>query len=174
MDFSEYFEVIDHYLYSHNRVSELLKDKNINNMDEILKFAFESQKGNSLLIVTFFAQKIVEEEGFIEKLEKNYGIYFEVENFIKDLNEKLEEIKSISELYRYIESDFGKNKTDLELVIEAYNRAKEKGYIRNIESRNRNQRGKNRGRSGSRKRKERSRSYSKERRDRSRNSSRYH
>ena len=110
----------------------------------------------------------MEEEGFLEKLEKNYGIYLGVDSFIHDMNQKLDEIQKYSDLYRYIESDFGKNKTDLELIIEAYERAKKKGYIRETKSKI-NKRYKSK--SQKRKRKYSSRSSSKERRDRSRSHS---
>ena len=104
--------------------------KNIKNKDEIIKYAYETQRGNSLLLITFFAQKKIEEKGFMEELEKNYGIYLDVDNFIIEMNKKLEEIKTYKDLYAYIGSDFGKDKTDMKLIIEAYDKAKEKGYIK--------------------------------------------
>ena len=168
LNFSDYFDVfLKNDLYDNYRVEELLKDNNISNIDEILKYGFKSSRGNSLLIITFFAQKIVEEEGFLEKLEKNFGIYLGVDSFIHDMNQKLDEIQKYSELYRYIESDFGKNKTDLELIIEAYERAKKKGYIRETKIKKYK---KYKSKSNTRKRKYSS--SSKERRDRSRNNSR--
>ena len=172
LNFSDYFDVLGNALYDNHRIEVLLKDKNITNMDEILKYAYESPRGNSLLIITFFAQKIVDEEGFLERLEKNYGIYLGVEGFIHDMNQKLDEIKKFSDLYRYIESDFGKNKTDLELIIEAYARAKEKGYIHERRDIKKMRSKDNRSRSNSRKRRNKSRSNSKEKRERSRSHSR--
>ena len=129
LSFSEYFDLVNDELYDNFKVSEILKNENIKNKEEILKYAYESQKGNRLLIITFFAQKKIEEKGFLEELEKNYGIYLDVDDFIKDMNKKIEEIKSIKELNEYIGSDFGKDKTEMELIIEAYDRAKSKGYI---------------------------------------------
>ena len=130
LNFSDYFGELDDDLYDNYKVSEILKDENIKNKEEILKYAYETQRGNSLLLITFFAQKKIEEKGFMEELEKNYGIYLDVDNFIIDMNKKLEEIKSYKDLYAYIGSDFGKDKTDMELIIEAYDKAKEKGYIK--------------------------------------------
>ena len=135
LHFSEYFslgedfEIVDD-LYDNFKVNELLKDENIKNMDEILEYAFKSQKGNSLLIITFFAQKKIEEKGFMEELEKNYGIYLEVDKFIEEMNNKLKEIKSFQEMFKYIGSEFGSDKNDLEILIEGYERAKQKNYIR--------------------------------------------
>jgi ubiquitin-conjugating enzyme E2 A len=97
--------------------------------DEFLNNAYKSQKGNSLLVITFFAQKKIEEKGFMEKLEKNYGIYLEVDNFIKEMKQKLEEIKSYKQLFEYIGSEFGKDQSDIKLIKNAYFKAQKKGYI---------------------------------------------
>jgi len=56
-------------------------DENITN--EFLKYAFDSQIGNKLLLITYIAKKTIEENGFMEQLEKNYGVYLDVDNFIK-------------------------------------------------------------------------------------------
>ena len=129
LNFSDYFWDLDNDLYKNFKVSELLKDENIKNKDEIIENVFKSQRGNKLLIITFFAQKKVEEKGFLEELEKNYGIYLEVDDFIKKMKEKLEEITTFKQLLEYVGSDFGKDKTDMEIIIEAYDKAKEKNYI---------------------------------------------
>ena len=111
-------------LYLKKTVNELLKDK------EFLKYVYGSQRGNNLLLITFFAQKKIEEKGFINELEKNYGIYIEVDNFIKEMRQKLNEVQSYGKLFEYIGSEFGKNKTDQELIKKAFEKAKLKGYIR--------------------------------------------
>ena len=117
-------------LYNTYQVDKLLKKLNENNNIDILEYLYKSQRGNSLLLITFFAQKKIEENGFMDELEKNYGIYLDVDNFIKDMKNKLNEIKSFTALYEYVGSEFGKNKTDLELIIEGYKRAKKKKYIK--------------------------------------------
>jgi hypothetical protein len=139
LDFSDYFAQIDDDLYDNYKVSELLKDENIKNKDEIVRSAFDSQKGNKLLIITFFAQKKVEEKGFLENLEKNYGIYLDVDTFIKEMKDKLEEIKTFKQFFEYLGSDLAKDKTDMELLIEYYDKAKDKDYLKNFDdSRNNN------------------------------------
>ena len=65
----------------------------------------------------------------MEELEKNYGIYLDVDNFIKDMKQKLNEIKSYKQLFEYIGNEFGKNKSDIEIIREAYEKAKLKKYI---------------------------------------------
>ena len=143
LNFSKYFDTtvdenykkyedkieIKYNLYDNYRINEVLKDKRITNMDEILKYAFDSQKGNKLLIITFFTQKKIENKEFMKELEDNYGIYLDVDVFIKEMNQKLNEIKSYSQMYNYIGCNAFKGKTDLEIIIESYEKAKLKGYI---------------------------------------------
>ena len=134
MNFSLFFEYelneMKEEIYNIMKIEELLSDKNIKNKDEILEYAFESQRGNKLLIITFFAQKKIEEKGFLENLENNYGVYLEIDDFVKEMKEKLKEIKSFKELYKYIGIEFAQDKDELQIIIEGYKRAKEKGYIR--------------------------------------------
>ena len=110
-------------VYLNKTVDELLNDK------EFLKNVYGSQRGNNLLLITFFAQKKIVEKGFLNELENNYGIYLEVDNFIKEMRQKLNEVKTYGQLFEYIGSDFGKNKTDEELIKEAFEKAKLKRYI---------------------------------------------
>ena len=105
-------------------IDELLND------EDFIKYVYRSQRGNNLLLITFFAQKKIEEKGFINELEKNYGIYLEVDNFIKEMRQKLNEVQTYGQLFEYIGSEFGKNKTDKELLKKAFEKAKLKGYIR--------------------------------------------
>ena len=100
-------------------------------LNEFLDNAYKSQRGNSLLLITYFAQKKIEEKGFMEKLEKNYGIYLEVDNFIKEMKQKLDEIKTYKQLFEYIGSVFGNNENDIELIENAFIKATKKGYISN-------------------------------------------
>ena len=132
LDFPSYFDkdLFDDLLNDNHKIEELLKDKDIQNKDEIVKHGFQGQKGNKLLIITFFAQKKIAEPGFLEELEKNYGVYLDVDNFIKEMNQKLNEINTYKDLYKFIGSDYGKDIPDYELIICAYEKAKEKKYIR--------------------------------------------
>ena len=72
----------------------------------------------------------MEEPEFMENLEKNYGIYLDVNNFVQVLKQKIEEVKNFKNLYENIGTDLCKDKTELQLIKEAYAKAREKGYIR--------------------------------------------
>ena len=139
--FPDYFQQVlqkNIELYDKFKVNELLKDLSGNVKAEFLSRAFESQKGNKLLFITFFAQKKIEEEGFLDNLEKNYGVYLDVDNFIQEMNQKSSEIKSFQALMEYVGADFikdekgnNKYKDDLELIIDMYGKALQKKYFGN-------------------------------------------
>ena len=144
MKFSLYFDTKDDYMFKYyeektairNRkydccqVDEFLKDPKIKNKDEILKFAFDNQKGNKLLIITFLTKKKIEDKEFMKELEHNYGVYLDVDTFIKEMNQKLKEIECLSDMYNFIGSEFGQDEDDLDIVIKSYQKAKLKGYLR--------------------------------------------
>ena len=142
-EFYEFFEISNTYINKYKispkkerilKIRKLLynNDKiNAQIKNEILKYAFDSQIGNKLLLITFIAKKTIEEKEFMEQLEKNYGVYLNVDNFIKKMKTKLNEIKTYKQLFEYLESDFGKNKSNLEIIRDAYEKAKLKGYIEN-------------------------------------------
>ena len=67
----------------------------------------------------------------MEQLENNYGVYLDVDNFIKKMKTKLNEIGNYQQLFLYLESDFGKNKTNLEIIKDAYEKEKLKGNVKN-------------------------------------------
>ena len=84
----------------------------------------------------------------MEELEKNYGIYLEVDSFIKEMNKQLKEIKNYHDFFNYIGSEFGKDMNDLDILINCYQKAKEKKYIRANFSRDINSSQSFRGRGG--------------------------
>ena len=135
MKFSDFFEEDEKHLkcqiYESFKVNELLKkNQNTQETTEILEQAYKSQKGNPLLVITFYALKKLEEKGFIEELEKSYGIYMGVDDFVKQLKQKLNEINSYKKLLEYVGVELEQEKTELDIVVEAYERAKRKRYIR--------------------------------------------
>ena len=134
--FKDFFEKDENQmkdlLYNSYHVNDMLKQckEDNENVKEVLKYAYESQRGNQLLLITFFAFKKMEEEGFIEELKENYGIYLKVDEFVDQLKLKLNEIKTYKSLYEYIGYESGKDKSELKLIVEGYERAKAMRYIR--------------------------------------------
>ena len=48
------------------------------------------------------------------------------------MNKKLAEIKTYKQLLEYVGSDIYKDKSDIGIIIDAYGKAKEKGYIKSV------------------------------------------
>ncbi|MBP5421929.1 MAG: hypothetical protein J6Y78_05740, partial [Paludibacteraceae bacterium] len=135
MHFSMFFEedekMLKDQLYEGYQVNEILKGGNEStDSSDILGYAYESQKGNQLLLITFSVLKKLEEKGFMEELEKNYGIYLGVDAFLEEIKQKLKEIKSFKSLYEFIGTELGQEKTEMNLIVESYEKAKKKRYIR--------------------------------------------
>ena len=134
--FQDFFEKDEsqmmNWMYDSYRISNILKQckEENENVKEVLKYAYESQRGNQLLLITFFAFKKIQEEGFVEELKKNYGIFLKVDEFVEKLKLKLNEIKTYKSLYEYIGYDSGKDKSELQLIVEGYERSKLRRYIR--------------------------------------------
>ena len=88
-------------------------------------------------MITFYALKKIDEKGFMEELEKTYGIYLEVDEFVKELKQKLQEIHNYKKLHEYVGVELDQEKNELDVVVEAYERAKKKRYIRDPNEKNR-------------------------------------
>jgi ubiquitin-protein ligase len=135
MHFSEFFQeederMVKDEMYESYQVDEILKGgKESSDTSDILAYAYESQKGNHLLLITFLVLKKLKEKGFMEELKKSYGIYLGVDAFLKEIKQKLKEIKSFKSLYQFIGTDLGQDKTEMELIMESYEKAKKRGYI---------------------------------------------
>ena len=101
-------------------------------IDFFLSVIFSCQKENKLLLTIFLVQKKINEKGFMEELENNYGIFLEVDNFIKLMKQKINEIKTYKGLFEFIGSEIGKNDDEIEIILKAYNKAKKKGYLNKL------------------------------------------
>ena len=135
MHFEQFFEEDEKQMkekaYESFKVNEILKNnKDSKDMNDIIAYAYESQRGNQLLLITFFVLEKLGGKGFIEELEKNYGIYMGVDEFMIELKQKLKETKSYKDLYRSIGIDYYQEKTELEIIVEGYEKALKKRYIR--------------------------------------------
>ena len=135
MEFHIFFEeseqVIRAQMYDSFQVSDILKgNAESHDINDILKFAYDSQKGNQLLLITFAVLKKLNEEGFMKALEDDYGVYVKVDAFVDEIKKSLNDVKSYKELYEFIGTDIGNDKTELDLIIDSYEMAKKKRYIR--------------------------------------------
>ena len=118
-------KIIEYFLYNYK------DDNNKTICYDFMKNAFNSQIANKRVLISFFAQKKIEEKGFMETIEKQYGVLLDIEKLNKEIEVKLNEVQSFKKLFEYIGSDFGKNKNDLEIIRESYEIAKLKRYIKN-------------------------------------------
>ena len=116
--------------YDNLKVDKLLSKLNEKRAKSVLKYAYNSQRGNQLLLITFMTKNKMDEKNFIDELKKNYGVFLEVESFLKDMKKKLNEIKSYKSLYKYINCNILNDKSELEYFIESYKKAKDKSYIK--------------------------------------------
>ena len=106
-----------------NKHYKLYNPTKIYILDFLFKCLFEYQIENKLLLITFLIYKKINEKGFIEELENNYGIFLDSDNFIKLMKQKIEEITSYKELFEYIGSDICKNDEENEIFLKAYKKA---------------------------------------------------
>ena len=122
--------VYDKKDYDKLKVDNLLSKIKSKNYKEVLKYAFTLQKGNQLLLITFMTKNKMDEENFMDKLKKNYGVFLEVESFLKEMKKQLNEIQSYKSLYKFINCNILNNKSEMEYFIESYQKAKNKSYIK--------------------------------------------
>ena len=122
--------VYDKKDYDKLKVDNLLSKIKSKNSKEVLKYAFTLQKGNQLLLITFMTKNKMDEENFMDKLKKNYGVFLEVESFLKEMKKQLNEIQSYKSLYKFINCNILNNKSEIEYFIESYQKAKNKSYIK--------------------------------------------
>ena len=80
----------------------------------------------------------MEDKNFISDLKKNYGVYLDVNSFIKEMKSKLKEINTYSGLYKFIGCDLLDNCSEMEYLIQSYEKAKQKQYIKIYQNNNNN------------------------------------
>lgn len=129
MHFKNYFNVdeeeLKNQLYEERKVDEIMK-KNVNKVGEILRQAFKSQKVNQLIIMIFLSLRKAKE---MEEEEKFSDVYTKVEEVMNEIKEKLKEVQSYKAFHEFLGTDLGQEKDELSILTEAYQRAKNKGYI---------------------------------------------
>ena len=119
--------------YERGFVDNILKDINDENIKKkLLTQFFENQKGNKLTLISFLARKKIKTPGFMEELEKNYGVLLNCSDFLKEIKTIFEQVKSYKELYKFIGVDLIGDYNEFYYIIKTYRIAKKKRYIRAI------------------------------------------
>ena len=129
LDFIEAKKLEKKDYFKTNDVDKLMKKIDKKYHLEITKKLYGISKSN-LLLITTLAQMKINEPGFINELEKNYGIFMKVEDFIQEINKKLKEIQCYKDLFNFMKADvIDKDEDEYERTIKVYETAKKKRYI---------------------------------------------
>ena len=119
--------------YERGFVDKILKDiKDEAIRKKLLVQFYNNQKGNKLTLISFLARKKIKTPGFMEELEKNYGVLLNCSDFMKEIKTTIENVKSYTELYKFIDCDIIGNQSEYDYIIKKYQIAKLKRYIRAI------------------------------------------
>ena len=117
--------------YDRGWADKILRDiKNEEIKKKLLTQFFNNQKGNKLTLISFLARKKIKTPGFMEELEKNYGVLLNCSDFMKEIKTTIENVKSYKELYKFIDCDLIGYLNEYEYIIRKYQIAKKKRYIR--------------------------------------------
>ena len=129
LDFIEAKKLEKKDYFKTNDVDKLMKKIDKKYHLEITKKLYGISKSN-LLLITTLAQMKINEPGFLNELEKNYGIFMKVEDFIQEINKKLKEIQCYKDLFNFMKADvIDKDEDEYERTIKVYETAKKKRYI---------------------------------------------
>ena len=67
------------------------------------------------------------------ELENNYGVYMDIENYMKDINRKITDTHYYKDLFDFIQADIVfKDEDEYQNIIKSYKKAKQKKYIKII------------------------------------------
>ena len=67
------------------------------------------------------------------ELENNYGVYMDIENYMKDINRKITDTHYYKDLFDFMQADVVfKDEDEYQTIIKSYQRAKQKKYIKTI------------------------------------------
>ena len=129
-EFKEKNNIKEIDFFKNYEVEKLLKSIDEKYHLEIVKKLYDASRGK-LLIISTLAQKKMNESGFLKELEKNFGIFLNVKDFIKDFFKKREEIKCYKDLFNFMKEDvIDKDEDEYEMIIQSYENAKKKRYIK--------------------------------------------
>ena len=131
-------------LYPEDKIKELEKseydkgyaDKILKDISEdeikkkLLKHFFNNQRGNKLLLISYLSRKKIKTPGFMEELEKNYGVLLNGSDFLKEIKNTIDSINSYTDLYKFINCDLIGELNEYDYIIKKYEIAKKKRYIK--------------------------------------------
>ena len=117
---------------STNQVDTLLEKIDKKHHLEIVYKLYDVSKDN-LLLITTLAQMKMNQKGFLSNLEQNYGVYMNIEDLMKEINQKIKDVKCYKDLFDFMKADVVfKLEDEYNSIIKSYQKAKEKKYIRTI------------------------------------------
>ena len=119
--------------YERGFVDKILKDiKDEDTRKKLLVQFYSNQKGNKLTLISFLARKKIKTPGFMEELEKNYGVLLNCSDFMKENKTTIDTVNSYTELYKFIECDIIGEQSEYDYIIKKYQIARLKRYIRAV------------------------------------------
>ena len=71
---------------------------------EIVNKLYDVAKDN-LLLITTLAQMKMNEKGFLSELEQNYGVYMNIEDLMKEINQKIKDVKCFKDLFDFMKAN---------------------------------------------------------------------
>ena len=98
--------------------------------NKLLNLFFKNQKGNKLLLISYLTRKKIKTPGFMEELEKNYGVLLNCSDYLKEIKSTIESINSYKEMYKFIDCDLIGDQSEFDYIIKKYEIAKKKRYIK--------------------------------------------
>ena len=107
---------------------KMVSEENIRK--KLLNQFFNNQRGNKLLLITYLSRKKIKSPGFLEELEKNYGVLLNCSDYMKEIKNTIESVKSYVDLYKFVECDIIGDKSEYDFIINMYGIAKKKRYIK--------------------------------------------
>jgi hypothetical protein len=121
-------EIMD-YVYENEYENE---NVNIKAFIEFFELnAYKSPKENKILLISFLLQKIFKEKGFLEELEKNDCVIIDTDNISNEINKVLNKINNYKKFLEYIESEYGEERYNIEIILNSYEKANKIGLIKN-------------------------------------------
>ena len=117
--------------YDKGNADKILRDiKEEEIKKKLLKHFFNNQRGNKLLLISYLSMKKIKTPGFMEELEKNYGVLLNGSDYLKEIKTTIDSVNSYTDLYKFINCDLIGDQGEYDYIIKKYEIAKKKRYIK--------------------------------------------